>query len=137
MLQQLADEFGLRIICTYGTAGHGRGAIDGLPTFGVKNILRKDIVTCDLFFNSSEAITNYLSKRNPQFCYTNVLAESVTATRREECKSLVIPNCMKQYLLVFQSEKLYCRKNSFVPANRAFSFISKIAQMLKKRLVII
>ena len=59
-----------------------------------------------IFFNRSEAITDYLSKRNPQFSYTNILAESVTATRREERKSLVISNCVKQHLLVLKSEKL-------------------------------
>ena len=47
---------------------------------------------------------------------------------REERKSLVIPNCMKQNLLVFESENFQCQKNIFVPANRAFSLISKIAQ---------
>ena len=56
LLQQVADKFGLKIICTYGAAGYGKAAIDGTSSFGVKNIFRKDIVTCDLFFNSSEVI---------------------------------------------------------------------------------
>ena len=83
LLKQLADDFCLRIIRTYGTPGHGKGAIDGMSSFGVKNILRKDIVTRNLLFNSGDAITNYLSKWDSQFCYTNVLAESITATRCE------------------------------------------------------
>ena len=45
LLQTLADEFNLRIIRTYGAAGHGKGTIDAMSSFGVKNILRKDIVT--------------------------------------------------------------------------------------------
>ena len=48
----------------------------------------------------------YLSKRNAQFCCTNILAERVTAIKREEHKLLVIPYCMTQHLLVFESEKL-------------------------------
>ena len=39
LLQQLADEF-----LTYCTAGHGKGAIDGMLSFEVKNFLRKDFV---------------------------------------------------------------------------------------------
>ena len=69
MFRQFSDDFGLRIIRTYGAAGHGKGAIDGMLSWGVQNILMKDIVTRDLLFNSSEAIADYFSKRNPQFCY--------------------------------------------------------------------
>ena len=49
LLQQLADEFGLGIIRTYGAAGHSNGAIDGMSSFGMKNISRKEIVTRDAF----------------------------------------------------------------------------------------
>ena len=48
-LQQLADDFGLGIIRTYGAAGHGNGAIDGMSSFGMKNISRKEIVTRNAF----------------------------------------------------------------------------------------
>ena len=58
LLQSLADEFNLRIICIYGAAGHGKTAIDAMSSFGVKNILRKDIVRHDVFFNSSCDILN-------------------------------------------------------------------------------
>ena len=61
LLQRLANEFNLRIIRTYGAAGHGKGVIDAMSSFGVKNVLRKDIVTHDVFFNTSEDIQNHLS----------------------------------------------------------------------------
>ena len=32
-------------MCTYEAAGHGKGAIDAMSSFGVKNIWRKGIVT--------------------------------------------------------------------------------------------
>ena len=44
--QKLADDFGLRIIRTYGAAGHGKGAIDGMSSFGVKNILYFKVRYC-------------------------------------------------------------------------------------------
>ena len=49
LLQSLTDEFSLRIICTYGPGGYGKGAIDAMSNFGVKNVLRKDIVSRDVF----------------------------------------------------------------------------------------
>ena len=35
LLQSLADELNLRIIRTYRAAGHGKGAIDVMSSFGV------------------------------------------------------------------------------------------------------
>ena len=52
LLQSLADDFKVRIIRTYRTAGHGKGAIDAMSSIGVKNILRKDIVTHDVFLTN-------------------------------------------------------------------------------------
>ena len=72
--------------------------------------------------NSREAITDYLSKRNPQFCYTNILVESVTATRREERKSLVISNCMKQHLLVLKSEQFSLSEEYLFSCKMCFQF---------------
>ena len=50
-LNKLASEFNLQIIRTYETGGHGKGAIDGVSSFGVKNVLPKDIVTPNILFN--------------------------------------------------------------------------------------
>ena len=77
LLQSLADEFNLRIIHTYGTAGHGKGAFDAMSSVGVKNILRKDIVTYDVFFNNSHDMVEYLASKNPQYYYQTVPVESL------------------------------------------------------------
>ena len=52
--QPLADEFNLRIIRAYGAPGYGKEAIDAMSSIGVKNILRKDIVTQDVFLTILE-----------------------------------------------------------------------------------
>ena len=39
LLKKLTKKFNLRTICKYGTAGHGKGAIDQMSSCGVKNIL--------------------------------------------------------------------------------------------------
>ena len=74
LLQSLANEFNLRTIRTYGAAGHGKRAIDAMSSFGVTNILTKDIVTHHVFFNNSCDMAEYLAMKNPQYYYTTVSA---------------------------------------------------------------
>lgn len=105
LCQKLAEDFGLRLIRTYGAAGHGKGAIDGMSSFGVKNVLRHDIVTQDVFFNRSVDIVDYLTNKNPHFSYTNVPTAEVTAERCNENIPMEIKNCMKQHMMVFEAGK--------------------------------
>ena len=81
LYQKLADEFNLRIVRTYGAAGHGKGVIDAMSSYGAKNVLRHDIVTLDVLFKSSESIVDYLAMKKPQFSYTNVPADKVALLR--------------------------------------------------------
>ena len=64
-------------------------------SFGVKNVLRHDIVTQDIFFNDSESIFNYLAQKKPEFSYTHVPALEVTTKRCEEAKTFDIKNHMR------------------------------------------
>ena len=87
LLNKLASEFNLRIIRTYGAAGHGKGAIDGMSSFGVKNVLRKDIVTHNVFFNKSEEVVDYLEIKCPHFSYTHLPSDDVVKSRIENNES--------------------------------------------------
>ena len=100
LYQNLADEFGLRVIRMYGAAGHGKGVIDLMSSFGAKNILRHDIITRDVFFNDSEAIADYLAKKKPEFCYTNISALEVVTKRLDMDTPLEIKDCNKQHMMV-------------------------------------
>ena len=100
------------VIRTYGAAGHGKEAINGMLSFGVKgaidemssfrvtNILRHNIFIQDIF-KDSESIVNYLAQKKPEFSYTHVSALEVTAKRCEEAKSFEIENC----IMVFETGK--------------------------------
>ena len=103
--QKLANDFGLCIIKRYGAAGHGKGTIDGMSSFGVKNILRYDTVTQDIFFNGSKIIVNYLAQKKPEFFYTHVSTLEVMAKRCGEAKSFDIKNCMRQHMMAFETDK--------------------------------
>ena len=74
----------------YGAAGHGKGAIDGMSNFGVK-----DIFTQDIFFNDSESIDNYIAQKKPKFSCTLVPALEVTAKRCQEAKPFDFKSCMR------------------------------------------
>ena len=111
LLKKLASEFNLRIIRTYGAAGHGKDAIDGMSSFGVKNVLRKDVVTHNVFFNKSEEVVEYLQIKCPQFSYTHLPSDEVVKSRIENSESLIIKDCMKQHLIVFTAnEPVLCKE---------------------------
>ena len=46
--------------------------VDAMSSFGVKNVLWRDIVTQDIFFGKSKEIVDYLNIKNPQFCYAHI-----------------------------------------------------------------
>ena len=103
--QKLADDFNLGIIKTYGAAGHGKGVIDAISSFGVKNIPRKDIVTHDVFFNNSAEIADYLSSINPHYYYTTIPVEDLVKTRHGGHSPIEISGSMKQHLILFNRKK--------------------------------
>ena len=105
LLKKLASEFNLRIIRTYGAGVHGKGAIDGMSSFGIKNVLRKDIVTHNVFFNKSEEVVEYLQIKCPQFSCTHLPSDEVVKSRIENSESLIIKDCMKQHLMVFTANE--------------------------------
>ena len=103
LLQKLADDFNLRIIRTYSADGHGKGVIDAMSSFGVKNIL--DIVTHDVFFNNSAEIADYLSSISPHYYYSAVPVEDLVKTHHEDHSPIEIPGCMKQHFILFNPTK--------------------------------
>ena len=114
LLQKLAYEFNLRIIRTYGAAGHGKGTIDAMSSFGVKNVLRRDIITHDIFFDTGEEIVDYLHIKNPQFYYAHIDAEYLSRKRRdymEHVEPIEIADCMKQHIFVYNpnSKEIMCK----------------------------
>ena len=52
-IMNFSNKCNVRIFPIYGAAGHGKGLIDTMPSFGVKVILEGDIVSHDCWFESS------------------------------------------------------------------------------------
>ena len=67
----LAKKYNVRIIRIYGAAGHGKGVIDAMSSFGVKSILKRDIIGLDVWFGDSRDICEYLDMRkDPSMSYS-------------------------------------------------------------------
>ena len=56
----LSNKYNVRVIHIYRAAGHGKGLIDAVSSFGVKAILRRDIVSHDCWLESNNDICEYL-----------------------------------------------------------------------------
>ena len=46
-----------------------------MSSFGIKNILRKDILTLNIFFNQSEEVVDYFLIKCPHFNYKHLPRE--------------------------------------------------------------
>ena len=59
-MQNLAANYNLHIFRLYGAAEHGKGLIDAMSSLWVKAILRRDVVTLDMWFAEIQKICYYL-----------------------------------------------------------------------------
>ena len=108
LYQQLANKYNVRIIRVYGAAGHGKGLIDAMSSFGVKSILREDIVTMNRWYGNSEKMCEYLREVQPQrtsgereMIYQDI-DPKILDRKRMEKKEHPIAGCMKQHLFEYK-----------------------------------
>ena len=99
--QQLANKYNSIIIRVYGAAGHGRGLIDDMSSFGVKGILRRSIIGKDIFFADSNEIKEYLESIGDERMLYRVVDETELYPA-------------KQHLVENQIKIKPCQKNALV-----------------------
>ena len=58
-MMDLSNKYNVRIIRIYGAASHGKGLIDAISSFGVKTILRRDIVSYKCWMKPSRHTTSF------------------------------------------------------------------------------
>lgn len=69
----------------YGATGHGKGLIDAMSSFCAKAVLRQDIVTKYISFQSRSEICDYLECRcDSRMSYFNLDAKIVNEKRLTE-----------------------------------------------------
>ena len=81
-------------------------AIDGMPSFCVKNTFRKDIIRYDIVFKQGEKVVDVLSIKCPNFNYKYLPREGVVKSRIIQNSTKIILDCMKQYFMVFTPNDL-------------------------------
>ena len=86
--------YNLGIIRIFGAAGHGKGFINTMSSFGAKSILRRDIVAFEVWFADSKEICSYLTDRTDEKISYSVV-DPVRVDAGRQCKDAkIIPGCM-------------------------------------------
>ena len=93
--------------------------------FGVKNMLRKDIVTQNVFFNKSEEVFDQLKIKCSHFSYTHLPFDDAVKSRIENNESMIIKDCMKQNLMVFTKNEPVLCKEYLCSSSSCLEFIFK------------
>ena len=102
-LIELSNKFNVTIVRIFGAAGHGKGLIDSMSSFGCKSILRRDIVGKDVWFSTSDEIDSYLSLRgDSRMKYTTIDPMELDSERMQRGEGFEIKGCMKKHLFVFK-----------------------------------
>ena len=83
---RIAQKYDIDIFWFYGEAGHGRGLVDAMSSFGCKKLLKDAIVTEDVWFRDAAEMTQFL--RNETAGHANkeyyFVDEKETANLREK-----------------------------------------------------
>ena len=90
-VQGLPDDYNVKIVYAYGASGHGKGLVDSMSSFGVKNILRRGIVGNDDWWKNSE---------DPRMLYCHIPACESNETRKK-MPELILDQCTKMHLFVY------------------------------------
>ena len=99
----LAREENKKVLLYYGVAGHGKGLVDAMSSFGVKAPLLNAVITGDFYYSCAQDIFDFLvilfekdEKKNyfllsPETIMTNEITED----------PLIIKDCMKKHMICF------------------------------------
>ena len=104
LLEQITSKYNATILRIYRAAGHGKGLIDAMSSFGVKGILRRGIIGNDEWFSNSAEICDHLNLRgDSRMSYTSIESNQPDQKRKEK-KGLVINGCMIQHKLILKPQ---------------------------------
>ena len=102
MYIELAKTIGKKIIICYGAAGHGRCLADGMSSWGVKNPLRKHIITADFWWlHASQLVKMFHDKgfHSKNRDYSELTIDHMQSFPKT--KEQKIPGCTKYHMIAF------------------------------------
>ena len=91
----------------YGAAGHGKGLIDAMSSFGVKAILRRDA-----WFANRDELCNHLRMRGDTRMSCDVVNPEQVNRKRMEKVPFVIKDCTRMHLFDYRpnNKTVFCRE---------------------------
>lgn len=105
MYQSLAKEYKKTFIVCYGASGHGRGLVDGMSSFGVKNPLRQHIITEDFYWSTASQLVEFFHDKgfaSQTRQYSEITVEKIES--QQQPTSFPIPGNTKMHMIVFKSD---------------------------------
>ena len=111
-MQSLANTYNVRIVRLFGAAGHGKGLVDAMSSFCVKAILRRDIISKNDWFSTSQEIVDHLQFRGKHDMYYKTIHPEPLDEARQNAEERKIDQCMKMHLFVFKPKetKVYMKE---------------------------
>ena len=102
------------IIRIYSAASHRKGLTDAMSSFGVKSILRCDVIGLDQWFAYSKEKCQYLRFRNDErMVYSNIDPKLVDKWRSKK-KEIKIKGCMLGHLFVYEPNSTKIFMNEYL-----------------------
>ena len=92
------------VLVYFGVSGHGKGLVDAMSGFGVKQPLRLAIIQQDIFFQSADEIHKYLKREmssKPERHYHLLRDDLLEEKRKLDRIELKIAGCQKQHMFAF------------------------------------
>ena len=101
-METLWDDYNVKTIKIYYAAGHRKGLIDAMSSFGVKSILSREVVGLDQWFADSKKMCQHLRYRNyNRMIYSSIDPKFLDKLRSEK-KEIKIKDYMLGHLLVYE-----------------------------------
>ena len=104
--QIIAIQYGRVVIIYYGVAGHGKGLVDAMSSFGVKGPMRRAVYIEGFKYSSAADICNRMESefRNDDNKLYYVIEEDNLCERRKLKKSLPIEGCVGLHMIAFHPD---------------------------------
>ena len=102
----LAKKLSRNVIVYYGVSGHGKGLVDAMSAFGVKNPIRRAVWVEDFSYKKAVDIYNYLTQHFDQDTQKNyfLIDEDEISVFQSKKKSLKIKGCQSLHMICYHSD---------------------------------
>ena len=119
-IQQKAIDQRRTWIIYFGPSGHGRGLVDSMSSFGVKAVLRKEIINNDFYWSSSSEIVTKLRSMNmgARMHYYEVKMSDIE--NQSEPDEYPIAGCQKLHSIAFHPDGSVELKRDICDCDRCF-----------------